>query len=289
MSVFSVQIDKLNLAADKYTKIIADIDNQKQNYTALIQEIDNSWDGLASISYINRMKGQTTKLTNMRKYVVALRKYCKDTAERMEFIDKMLRKLMEMVSSIWGNNSSNSNTTHGGGGAQIPNNDSTENVVQPIDESVYDQTAYSQFMEHYDYDYDGDVDYINTGCVITSCAYALTRMGIETTPLQAYERSGGCYAYYNKISQNQAKVTTNCSVSLIDEMARKAKNDPNNISPLMLRVNGNTHTVGLKDIEMDSAGKITKYIVFDPYKATTKEYTSISQMKVSSFNYYTRS
>ena len=165
---------------------------------------------------------------------------------------------------------------------------SGQTVVEPLDESIYDQTAYSQFMEHYDYDYDGDIDYINTGCVITSCAYALTRMGIITTPLQAYERSGGCYAYYDKISQGQAYITTNQPVSMIDEMAKKAKNDPNNISPLLLRVNGNTHTVVLKDIEMDAAGNITKYVVFDPYKAATKEYTSISQMKVSSFNYYTR-
>ncbi len=164
---------------------------------------------------------------------------------------------------------------------------SEQTVEKPIDESIYDQTAYSQFMEHYDYDYDGDVDYINTGCVITSCAYALTRMGIPTTPLQAYERSGGCGAVYNAISQNQAYIRMNQPVSLLDEMAKKAKTDPN-MSPLMLRVNGNTHTVVLKDIELDANGNITKYIVFDPYKAQTKEYTAISQMKVSKFNYYVR-
>lgn len=181
-----------------------------------------------------------------------------------------------------------SGTTHGGGGTSLPdNNNSSEVAAPPIDESVYDQTAYTQFMEHYDYDYDGDVDYINTGCVITACAYALTRMGIVTTPLEAYERSGGCGAVYNAISQNQAYITMDQPVSLLDQMAKKAKAD-SNISPLMLRVNGNTHTVVLKDIELDGEGNITKYIVLDPYKAATKEYTSISEMNVTNFDYYTR-
>ena len=98
MSVFSVRIDKLNDAANKFGVIIERMDNQKNKYTNLIQEIDNSWDGLASIAYIRRMRGELTKLNNMRKYTVALRKYCINTAEKMESIDKILRKLLDLLS-----------------------------------------------------------------------------------------------------------------------------------------------------------------------------------------------
>lgn len=121
MPIFSVQIDKLNEAADKYSRVIQEVDTQGRNYNALIQEIDNSWDGLASVAYIRRMRAETAKLQHLRKYTVALRKYCKDTAEKMEAIDKMLQQIMSFFSSVWGGNSSGSNS-HGGGGTQIPGN-----------------------------------------------------------------------------------------------------------------------------------------------------------------------
>lgn len=119
MSVFSVRIDKLNEAAQKYSRVIAEVDVQRKNYNALIRDIDDSWDGLASQAYIRRMRGEESKLVNLRKYAVALRKYCIETADKMEAIDKMLQHIMGLFSSLWGTGSGGSNTTNGGGGAQI--------------------------------------------------------------------------------------------------------------------------------------------------------------------------
>lgn len=165
---------------------------------------------------------------------------------------------------------------------------SSQSVYIYVDKSVYNQNAYDyKFKEWYDYNKDGKLDHINTGCVITSCAYALSLMGITTTPLEAYERSGGCRADFNKISQGKAYISGEEPVSKLNEMAKKTKVD-NNISPIMLRVKNNTHTCVLEDVEIDANGNITKYIVFDPWEAKTVEYTNLSQIGINYFTYYTR-
>lgn len=167
-----------------------------------------------------------------------------------------------------------------------------------VDKGVYNQLAYDHFWTEYDWNYDGVKEWVNTGCVITSCAYALTLMGIPTTPQDAYVRSGNtCDAWYDKIANSggvqQAYYSGVRPVSELNAMAIQAKeSNYSTFSPLMLRVNGNTHTVVLEDIETDGNGNITKYVVFDPYKGVTKEYASWSDMgkdyTVNNFTYYTR-
>lgn len=271
--------------ADRIKITTADLESQATRLSGLGNQMEDirtkadialslMEDALSSKFTSNMDKKGKTLLKNLKSLKNSLNtgaKVATQCATSYRNADKVLR---DVIGDSLPNDVKNSST-------------SAQSVVSPVDKSVYDQTAYSQFMEHYDYDYDGDIDYINTGCVITSCAYALTLMGIVTTPLQAYERSGGCGAVYNAISQNQAYIRMDQPISQLNEMAKKAKTDKNT-SPLMLRVNGNTHTVVLEDIEMDANGNITKYIVFDPYRATTKEYTSISQMNVTNFDYYTR-
>lgn len=206
---------------------------------------------------------------------------CKETYEAVdeylakEYTDWLPEDVREHYASVIESSSDESSNSE----------DPSSNVQ--FDESIYNQTSYSEFMEYYDYNYDGVLDWINTGCVITSCAYVLTCMGIPTTPLEAFERSGGCGAVYNAISQNKAYITMDQPVSKLTQMAIESKNNPN-ISNLMLRVNGNTHTVVLKDIELDGNGNISKYIIFDPYGGVTKEYSNLSEINVYNFDYYTR-
>lgn len=153
-----------------------------------------------------------------------------------------------------------------------------------INEADYDQTKYQEFYEWY------NGRWTSTGCAITSAAYALTMLGIDTSPLDAFHRNGNStYIYWNRVTEGQATWSGHLSASRLNELAIQSKNNSNQ-SQLILNVNGGGHFVVLKDVEVDAGGNITKYTVFDPWKAQEKTYTpdTIHKLNLKAVSYYTK-
>ena len=151
-----------------------------------------------------------------------------------------------------------------------------------INEADYDQTKYQEFYQWY------NGRWTSTGCAITSAAYVLTMLGIETSPLDAYHRNGNStYIYWNSVTQGKATWSGHLSPSRLNELAIQSKSD-NNKSQLILNVNNGGHFVVLKDVVTDANGNITQYKVFDPWKAQEKSYTpeTIGQLKLNAVSYY---
>lgn len=150
-------------------------------------------------------------------------------------------------------------------------------------QGVMDETLYDQYRPEYMRDpahpekggiFDPDGDTVSQGCALCSAAYALSSMGIHTTPTQAYERSGGMSAHWGPISGGQATYHNAGALSResFDELARQFKEN-DNMSGLILHTtefssadapNQGSHYIVLKDIELDDNGNISKYIVYDP-------------------------
>ena len=248
----AIETDTLRNQADQLESCALELDDDLNKATQQIFIINES----TSFSMRMAMAAQTVMLQKMVKSLmdtiqtgVSLARQCADEFQNTDVgnkrnIDQMIRdNIVDLPPRV------------------TETSVSTQGV---IDERLYDQylPEYMEGENSFDYDHDGDSD----GCAICSAAYALTSMGIYTTPRDAYNRSGGVGATWNAIANGQATYQSTGDVSKTNfDLLAKASFQDGNMSDIIIHTNEfGTHYVVLKDIKMDNDGNITQYTIYDP-------------------------
>ncbi len=248
----SINTDTLRSQADQLENCVFELEGNLEKATRQIFIINESTSltmRMAMIARTMQLQSMINSLKETMQTGVTLARQCADEFENRDIqnkrnIDQVIREnIPDLPARV----------------TETPA--STQGV---IDERLFDQylPEYMEGENSFDYDHDGDSD----GCAICSAAYALTAMGIYTTPRDAYNRSGGVGAAWYNIAGGKASYQTTGDVSQInfDSLAKESFQD-GNMSDLIIHTNEfGTHYIVLKDIELDNDGNISKYIVYDP-------------------------
>lgn len=248
----SINTETLRGQADQLETCVSELEDSLANANRQIFIINESTSFSMRMAMIQKtalLQSMVNSLKETMQTGVTLARQCADEFENRDIqnkrnVDQMIRDNISDLPS---------------GVAEKPVSD--QGV---IDERLFDQylPEYMEGENSFDYDHDGDSD----GCGICSAAYALTAMGIYTTPRDAYNRSGGVGAAWYDIADGKASYQTTGDVSQVnfDSLAKESFQD-GNMSDLIIHTNEfGTHYIVLKDIELDNDGNISKYIVYDP-------------------------
>ncbi|MEE3450696.1 MAG: WXG100 family type VII secretion target [Acutalibacteraceae bacterium] len=97
MSENVIDIEKMRTSGSRLEKTTDELKDLRSDLYKLICEIDDTWDGDASRSYINRLNGYIDKLDHLADVLPLLADYFSSSADRFEEIDNDLKKKVPTV------------------------------------------------------------------------------------------------------------------------------------------------------------------------------------------------